>query len=62
MMKVEIAARVKELTTLAGQLDSVRTILESSPPPHACRTDLTCCVPSGPDDFVPLEGLTASLG
>lgn len=60
--KGEIAARIKELTIFAAQLDSVRTILESSPPPHACRTDLTCCVPSAPDSFVPLEGLTASLG
>lgn len=60
--KVEIAARIQELTTFAEQLDSVRTTLESSPPPHACRTDLTCCVPSGHDGFVPLEGLTASLG
>ena len=58
----EIAARIEELTSFAAQLDSVRTILESSPPPNACRADLTCCVPSGPDGFLPLEGLTASLG
>ena len=56
----EIAARITELTSFAAQLDSVRTILESSPPPPACRTDLTCCVPSGTVDLVPLEGLTAS--
>jgi DNA-binding transcriptional MerR regulator len=60
--KVEIAARIKELATFAAQLDSVRTLLESSPPPHTCRTDLSCCVPSGSVDFVPLEGLTTSLG
>uniref|UniRef100_UPI002FCC783B MerR family DNA-binding protein n=1 Tax=Aeromicrobium sp. TaxID=1871063 RepID=UPI002FCC783B len=60
--EAEIAARIQELTAFAAQLDSVRTILESSPPPPACRTDLTCCVPSGPDTFVPLEGLTASMG
>lgn len=60
--KAEIAARIRELTTFAAQLDSVRVILESSPPPHVCRADLSCCVPSGPDGFVPLEGLTASLG
>jgi DNA-binding transcriptional MerR regulator len=59
--KIEIAARIKELTTFAAQLDSVRTILESSPPPHTCRTDLSCCVPSGPAGFVPLQGLTAAL-
>lgn len=60
--KAEIAARISELTTFAAQLDSVRAILESTPPPHACRADLTCCVPSGPGGFVPLDGLTASLG
>ena len=59
--KAEIGARIRELTTFAAQLDSVRTILESTPPPHVCRTDLTCCVPSGPAGFVPLKGLTASL-
>lgn len=60
--KAEIAARIEELTTFATQLDSVRTTLESSPPPHACRADLTCCVPTETDGFVPLEGLTTSLG
>lgn len=60
--KAEIAARIEELATFAAQLDSVRTILESTPPPHVCLTDLTCCVPSGPDGFIPLEGLTASMG
>jgi len=59
--KVEIAARIEELTTFAEQLDSVRAILDSSPPPQACRPDLTCCVPTGPDGFVQLEGVTASL-
>jgi DNA-binding transcriptional MerR regulator len=59
--KVEIAARIRELAAFSAQLDAARTILESSQPPHACRTDLTCCVPSGQDSFVPLEGLTASL-
>ncbi len=49
--KLEIAARIEELTAFAAQLDSVRTILEATPPPHSCRTDLTCCVPSGPDFF-----------
>jgi len=57
--QVEIAARIKELTTFAAQLDSVRTILEASPPAHACRADLMCCVPSAPIVFVPLTGLSA---
>ena len=60
--KVQIADRIKELTTFAAQLDSVRRILETSTPPPACRTDLTCCMPSEVEGFVPLNGLTASLG
>ncbi len=60
--KHEIATRIRELRTFAMQLDSVRAVLESTPPPHACRTDLTCCVPASPDGFVPLEGLTRSMG
>lgn len=59
--KAEISARIAELTTFVAQLDSVRQILESTPPPHACRTDLNCCVPTGANGFVPIEGLTASL-
>ena len=60
--KVEIADRIKELTAFSAQLEAVRMILETSPAPHVCLTDLTCCVPSGTDGFVPLNGLTASLG
>jgi DNA-binding transcriptional MerR regulator len=60
--KAEIAARIEELATFAAQLDAVRAVLEASPPPQACRTDLSCCVPSGPAGFIPLEGLTAPLG
>ena len=59
--QAEIATRIEELTTFAEELDTVRTLLAASPPPHTCRTDLTCCVPSSPDGFVPLEGLTATL-
>lgn len=60
--KAEIAARIEELNVFSADLDSVRTILESSPPPPACQTDLTCCVPAQAGGFVPLRGLTASLG
>lgn len=60
--KSEIAARIQELTTFAAQLDSVRAILDATPPPNACSTDLTCCVPARPKGFVPLEGLRASFG
>jgi DNA-binding transcriptional MerR regulator len=43
--KAEIAQRVAELQDFAEQLDTVRAALESAPPPQACRTDLSCCVP-----------------
>ena len=41
----EIAARIGELERFSAQLDTVRATLESSAPPPACRTDLSCCVP-----------------
>jgi DNA-binding transcriptional MerR regulator len=43
--KTEIAERIAELEAFASQLDMVRTVIEASPPPPACRTDLSCCVP-----------------
>jgi DNA-binding transcriptional MerR regulator len=49
--KGEIAGRIAELEDFAAQLDSVRATLDAGPPPEACRTDLSCCVPetaSGP--------------
>jgi DNA-binding transcriptional MerR regulator len=55
--KAEIAARIAELAAFASQLDAVRTELEAAPPPQACRTDLSCCVPSGPTGFEPFEGI-----
>jgi DNA-binding transcriptional MerR regulator len=53
--KAEVTSRIKELRAFAAELDSVRATLEASPPPAACRTDLTCCVPSGTVDLPPLE-------
>jgi hypothetical protein len=53
--KAEVAARIKELRAFAAQLDGVRATLEASPPPDACRTDLTCCVPSGAVDLPAIE-------
>jgi DNA-binding transcriptional MerR regulator len=41
----EIAARITELTEFAAQLEAVEATLMASPPPSACRTDLSCCVP-----------------
>jgi DNA-binding transcriptional MerR regulator len=43
--KAEIAERVAELESFAVQLDVVRTVLDTDPPPAACRADLSCCVP-----------------
>lgn len=43
--KAEIAERIAELKQFSAQLDVVRTALEASVPPPACRTDLSCCVP-----------------
>jgi hypothetical protein len=39
------------LERFAQQLEDVRTALMESPPPTACLTDLSCCVPEtdGPD-------------
>jgi DNA-binding transcriptional MerR regulator len=44
--KAEIAERITELQTFAAQLDQVRSTLDERPPPEACRTDLSCCVPA----------------
>jgi DNA-binding transcriptional MerR regulator len=43
--KADIAHRIAELEAFAAQLDSVRRAMDAAPPPAACRTDLTCCVP-----------------
>jgi len=54
--KADIAQRIAELESFVAQLDLVRAALDASPPPEACRTDLSCCVPdAGPVavDFSP---------
>lgn len=59
--QAEIAARIAELASFAAQLDTVRETLEASPPPAACRTDLSCCMPNAPGtgpvsvDLVPTQ-------
>lgn len=54
--QAEIAERIAELESFAAQLGTVRATLEGSPPPPACRTDLSCCVPEAPGDGpVPVE-------
>ncbi|KAA0235253.1 MAG: hypothetical protein JJLCMIEE_01581 [Acidimicrobiales bacterium] len=44
--QTEIAERISALESFSAQLDAVRAGLEGSPPPSACRTDLTCCIPA----------------
>ena len=56
--QTEIAERIAELQDFAAQLDAVRVALEANPPPAACRTDLSCCVPAGPTSPVLIQ-LTA---
>lgn len=55
-----IAERITQLQDFAARLDRVRAELETSPPPPACRTDLSCCVPAGPSsDFVSVDLVTS---
>jgi DNA-binding transcriptional MerR regulator len=44
--KAEINERIRELRRFAAQLDGVREALQEAPPPTACRSDLSCCVPA----------------
>jgi DNA-binding transcriptional MerR regulator len=46
--QAEIAEQIAALQDFAAQLDAVRVDLEASPPPPACESDLSCCVPGGP--------------
>jgi DNA-binding transcriptional MerR regulator len=55
--QAEIATRIADLQSFADQLDQARSVLDTSPAPHACRADLSCCVPSGPTELIPLESL-----
>jgi DNA-binding transcriptional MerR regulator len=53
--KVEIAERIAELESFAAQLGAVRRALDAQPPPVACRTDLSCCVPDAGAGHVPID-------
>ena len=53
--QAEIAERIAELEGFAAQLDTVRSALTSSPPPPACRPDLSCCVPESGTGPVAIE-------
>jgi DNA-binding transcriptional MerR regulator len=53
--RVEIRERIEELERFDAQLEAVRVALDESPPPPACRTDLSCCVPEAGDGPVRVE-------
>jgi DNA-binding transcriptional MerR regulator len=53
--QAEVAHRIAELEDFATQLTVIRVALEASPPPAVCQTDLSCCVPGGPTEPVPVE-------
>jgi DNA-binding transcriptional MerR regulator len=56
--QAEIARRITELRQFSLQLSDVRRTLDASPPAAECQTDLSCCVPSGDVQVVPLELVT----
>jgi DNA-binding transcriptional MerR regulator len=58
--QTEIAARIAELAAFAERLQHVRDSFDAGPPPAACRTDLSCCVPAGAEPFVAVELLKPS--
>ena len=43
--RLEVLARIEELRAFAEQLAKVRDSLRDSPPPAACRPDMSCCMP-----------------
>jgi len=53
--RAEIAERIDELEQFARQLHDVRATLDATPPAVECQTDLSCCVPSGAVQVIPLE-------
>jgi DNA-binding transcriptional MerR regulator len=52
--RAEIAERIDELQRFAAQLDVVAAEIKGSPPPSACCTDLSCCVPDAGTERVPI--------
>jgi MerR-like DNA binding protein len=58
--QAEIASRITQLQWFAAQLDDARTALAASASPDACCTDLSCCVPAGPTESVPLDLISSS--
>jgi DNA-binding transcriptional MerR regulator len=43
--RLEVLDRIEELQAFAEQLASVHDSLRDSPPPAACRPDMSCCMP-----------------
>lgn len=58
LKRAEIVDRIRELERFAEQLDEVRATLAASPPPAACRPDLSCCVPETADAAIASIELT----
>jgi DNA-binding transcriptional MerR regulator len=53
--QAEIRERIADLEHFADQLATVRATLDASPPPNACRTDLSCCVPESGGTPIAME-------
>jgi DNA-binding transcriptional MerR regulator len=51
----EIDERIRELERFAAQLEAARDVLDATPPPEACRTDLSCCMPDSDGAAVAIE-------
>jgi DNA-binding transcriptional MerR regulator len=60
--QAEIRERIAELERFDAQLEGVRIALDESPPPPACRTDLSCCVPESGDGPVAVELVPVAAG
>jgi DNA-binding transcriptional MerR regulator len=58
----EIRERIAELERFDTQLEAVGVALDESPPPAACRTDLSCCVPDAGDGPVTVELAPKAVG
>ena len=43
--RLEVLERIEELQAFAEQLATVHDSLRDSPPPAACRPDMSCCMP-----------------
>jgi DNA-binding transcriptional MerR regulator len=60
--RAEIRDRIAELERFDIQLEAVRVALDESPPPAACRADLSCCVPDSGEGSIGVELATKPAG